>query len=193
MKSGVYLLTFSNGATYVGKTIDFERRWREHFDKMQRGKAAKNMQEAYDRYGLPRPSVLVECHCDHIDLMETYYICKLHPSLNSVGGVNVSSKELEILESNPELLKQSTPWHLNKIRELFYYKKKFLERDDDYKKVIEEVGRRVTYPTDVLTLQEMLENAEAECEVWKNDYNEILDERNRLKKMSLWRRIFNWK
>lgn len=115
MRSGVYCLTFKDGSCYVGKSIDIERRWKEHAEKFKSGKAAKNMQAAFNSYGYPNAKVLLECHSDHIDLMETYYIGKLQPQLNTIGGIYVDSEELKVLEKHSSLLECSTATHLYKI------------------------------------------------------------------------------
>lgn len=118
MNSGVYVLTFSNGAQYVGKTVNFDRRWKEHIVAMKKGVAAQALQQAYNRNGAPKARKLIECHTDHIDLMETYYICKLQPQLNAVGGVAITNSDLKVLEDYPELLQESTVSHLLKIVKL---------------------------------------------------------------------------
>lgn len=82
MTSGVYQLTFSSGDTYIGKSIDCANRWKQHADKFLKGTAAKNMQQAYNLYGMPDARVLIECHEDHIDIVEACLISRLGPTLN---------------------------------------------------------------------------------------------------------------
>jgi len=118
MESGVYQLTFADGARYVGKSINIPRRWQEHRDKFMKGTAAKNMQDRYNRYGMPDGKVLFTCHGDHIDLMESYFICLVQPELNSTPGVQLYQHELPIFEENTELLKLATSTHLSMINEL---------------------------------------------------------------------------
>jgi hypothetical protein len=74
MNSGIYKLTFPSGHYYIGKTIDFDRRWKEHLTKMENGTAAKIVQECYNTYGPPRADVLHEVHPDHIDVIEPLII-----------------------------------------------------------------------------------------------------------------------
>lgn len=83
MTSGVYQLTFSSGDTYIGKSINIEERWKQHYNKFTKGTAAKNMQAAYNRYGAPNGHILVKCHEDHIDVVEACYINRNKPTLNS--------------------------------------------------------------------------------------------------------------
>ena len=74
MASGIYRLTFSSGKYYVGKSLDLETRWKQHFNKFATGKAARPMQLEYDRCGLPQTEVIFECHKDHIDILEELLI-----------------------------------------------------------------------------------------------------------------------
>lgn len=108
MTSGIYRLTFSNGSTYIGKSNNIQRRWKEHADKMQKGKAAINMQAAFRAAGPPKGEVLLECHEDHIALMETYFIRHLHPNLNSADTVKYDTWTEDMLRINMHLLGNST-------------------------------------------------------------------------------------
>ncbi|MFI3219384.1 MAG: GIY-YIG nuclease family protein [Methylococcales bacterium] len=83
MTSGVYQLTFSSGDTYIGKSINIEERWKQHTNKMYKGTAAKNMQAAFNAYGAPMGRILRECHEDHIDVVESCFISRNKPTLNS--------------------------------------------------------------------------------------------------------------
>ena len=85
MDSGIYQLTFNNGDTYVGKSLHLRTRWRQHADKIEKGTAARNMQEAYklSGYNMPNAKVLLECHPDVLDEYEGYFINWLKPSLNT--------------------------------------------------------------------------------------------------------------
>lgn len=82
MTSGVYKLTFSSGNFYIGKSIDISVRWKQHFDKFGKGTAAKNMQAEYNTFGYPNGEVLIECHADHVDIVEACLINRLKPTLN---------------------------------------------------------------------------------------------------------------
>ncbi len=115
MTSGVYLLTFSDGNNYVGKSINIERRWKEHGEKMEKGIAAKNMQQAFKRCGHAHAQILLKCHPDHIDIMESYYICKLRPTLNSADTVAISHRDIQLFDVNKHMLEFSTSDHIQLI------------------------------------------------------------------------------
>lgn len=84
MTSGIYELTFSNGGTYIGKSIDVEARWKQHLDKLAKGNGAKPLQEAFDlSAGRFNARVLHECHPDHLDIMEECLIARMQPTLNT--------------------------------------------------------------------------------------------------------------
>lgn len=83
MTSGVYELVFLSGKTYIGKSINIEERWKQHFDKLRKGTAAKAMQYEFTHYGLPEAKILLTCHPDHIDLLETCCIARRDSELNS--------------------------------------------------------------------------------------------------------------
>lgn len=83
MISGIYQLTFPDGSRYIGKSINVEDRWTQHLDKMKKGTAAKNMQEAWNTFRSFDAEVIFECHPDHIDIMEECLIARLKPELNT--------------------------------------------------------------------------------------------------------------
>lgn len=74
MTSGIYQLNFDNQAYYIGQSQDMEARWKQHADKFIKGKAAAKMQSAYDQLGMPMTGIVIECHKDYLDIMETFYI-----------------------------------------------------------------------------------------------------------------------
>lgn len=84
MNSGIYKLTFKNGATYIGKSNDITRRWKEHAEKMAARKAAAPIQKCFEAYGFPEGDILLNCHTDYLDIAEAYFINVLSPSLNTV-------------------------------------------------------------------------------------------------------------
>jgi hypothetical protein len=113
MISGVYELSFPNGSRYIGKSMDIHRRWTEHRNSFNKGKAAKKMQECFDRYGFPDGTILYECHSDHVDLMEAYFIIKNTPSLNTSIPIRLNPDEMRILG-------ESTLLHLSTSQQLQY-------------------------------------------------------------------------
>lgn len=120
MTSGIYSLVFADTYVYIGKSINIENRWKQHWDKMSSGKAAKNVQEAFDRYGEPKASIIVECHPDHIDILETIAISKNShlPLLNSASTVDVSEADAALILKNGNLIVKSTPDHIREILNL---------------------------------------------------------------------------
>lgn len=83
MTSGVYQLTFTDGNTYIGKSINIEERYKQHMNKFYKGTAAKPMQAAYNKCGAPNACIIRECHEDHIDVVESCFIARDRPTLNS--------------------------------------------------------------------------------------------------------------
>ena len=119
MTCGIYKLTFSSGRSYIGKSIDIENRWKQHFDKLRKGTAARPMQEEFSRCGYPDTGILYICHEDHIDIIEETLIYRLNPELNTTKGrerLNSGDNELvnnsNILE---ELLASGTMGHIVEI------------------------------------------------------------------------------
>lgn len=119
MTSGIYLLEFGNPTewNYIGKSNNIERRWKEHRTKLERGTAASNLMGAYYTYGMPRFSILMECHEDHIDLMENIYINQNWGSklLNKTAPPLLSAEDQNTLIICKDLLKYSTADHLRVI------------------------------------------------------------------------------
>lgn len=85
MPSGIYQLEFETGERYIGKSVDMQQRWKQHADKLQKGTAARPMQEAYHNsgYEFPRAAIVVECHPDLLDEYEGMYINLWRPELNT--------------------------------------------------------------------------------------------------------------
>lgn len=92
MTSGIYQLNFNDQAFYVGQSINIEVRWKQHFDKFRKGTAAKKMQDAYNTYGLPDVSILLECHKDYLDMMENFYIAA---NQSYSGSLNTTAPPLD--------------------------------------------------------------------------------------------------
>ncbi len=197
MTSGVYLLTFKNGDTYIGKSNDMERRWIEHGDKLAKGKAAKNMQEAYRRSGFPNATSLIKCHVDHIDIMESYYIWKLQPNLNSAATSFLSIEDAETIEMYADSLEYSTGTHLRtavilqrKLElvsdELIFLKEhiKVLEVKRTKEEIVTETGKvAASY---MKRNEELLE----EIEKLNDEANKLHRENTQLKKRTLWNFLF---
>ena len=114
MTSGIYKLTFRSGRYYIGKSVDIAGRWRQHYDKLRKGMGAVRLQVEFNRYKDYNQEVLLECHPDHIDIMETYFINMGDKSmmLNTTFPAPLSRAEYEPILANPDMLKFSTSTHI---------------------------------------------------------------------------------
>lgn len=99
MDSGIYRLTYKTGETYIGKSIHLNIRWKQHFDKLSKGKAAKEMQDAYyaSDHEYPETEVLLYCHPDMLDYYEGYFINDLKPVLNTAIPTELTEHAKAIL------------------------------------------------------------------------------------------------
>ena len=88
MTTGIYRLTFLDGTTYIGQSVDMEVRFEQHCKNMLKNKASEKMQYAYKHFGLPKQDFLVTCHRDHLDILEAFYINSLRPVLNTERPVS---------------------------------------------------------------------------------------------------------
>lgn len=146
MPSGIYKLTFVDNSFYIGKSISISNRWKQHFDKFIKGKAASNMQQAYDNYGAPSGEIIFRCHKDHIDIAEELFIHRLKPPLNGTYPedpfIGFSSEQIQEMA---ELLTLSTVEHIKLIKSLTTNKHDSLailkERDDEIKNLEEMIDR----------------------------------------------------
>lgn len=140
MTSGVYELKFANGDRYIGKSINIETRWKQHFDKLTKGTAAKNMQSAFNRYGAPDGDILLECHSDHIDIMEAVYIARHKPELNSDRPVDpFPGVDIDWYVNNTNLLSCSTLTHMEGLVEGGKREKKFISDTNKLKSEVKEL------------------------------------------------------
>ncbi len=105
MDSGIYRLTYRTGETYVGKSIHLTTRWKQHFDKLKKGTAAKNMQDAFYASGghFPKTEVLLYCHPDMLDYYEGYFINHLRPPLNTAIPQELPELSKEVLVEHANL------------------------------------------------------------------------------------------
>ena len=115
MTSGIYRLTFEDGSTYIGKSINIEKRWEEHTKSMLQNKAAAKMQAAYKRCGLPRGEIMLTMHPDHIDIIEAYLIAHLQPDLNTSVASCMDKADFDNLISDPMFLAESTAHHVSRL------------------------------------------------------------------------------
>ncbi len=117
MNSGVYVLRFGPDYFYIGKADDIPRRWDQHRKDFLAGKHTKKMQWAYDTFGMPDFIVQMECHSDHIDLLES--ICIRHNwseyCLNGNKPKEVPYDEAQVLINNADLTQLSTATQKRRI------------------------------------------------------------------------------
>lgn len=136
MTTGVYKLIFAEGVEYIGKSIDIEQRWNEHYTSMLRNKAAAKLQSAYKVYGIPKGIVLIECHRDHIDFLEDYYIEVERPMLNTVRlDSTMNIEDFELVRRNEHLLQKSTMDHLKLLDE---YETALENADEEINELLQE-------------------------------------------------------
>ena len=118
MASGIYQLTFTNGMRYIGKSNDIDRRWKEHKYNFDNNKAAAKMQAEFKRCGYPTAEVLLNCHKDHLDILETYLIATMRPELNTRIELPISRDDYYALMQQSQLLEDSTVEHIKFISNL---------------------------------------------------------------------------
>ena len=119
MNSGIYRLTFSSGKFYIGKSIDVDTRWKQHFNKFATNKAARPMQLEYEKCGLPKTEVIFNCHRDHIDILEEWLIdeYKCENMLNTTyPEVERSDAGATLINKSKKLLQLSTFEHLEMLQ-----------------------------------------------------------------------------
>lgn len=190
MASGIYRLTFSSGKFYIGKSLDLETRWKQHFNKFATGKAARPMQIEYDRCGLPDTHVIFYCHQDHIDIMEEWLIdeYKCGDMLNTTYPKITRTDEIAtLINRNNDLLQLSTWEHLQLLDTL--------KQEVAKRRILQEAAEHET------------EQLRSEGYIMDSDYVEIVDlandfkesllkkkaELTRLQNLSWWDRLFNYK
>ena len=134
MASGIYKLTFSSGKYYIGKSLDLETRWKQHFNKFATGKAARPMQLEYDKCGLPKTEVIFDCHKDHIDILEEWLIdqYKGPDMLNTTYPQVERTAELaDLINNSHGLLEKSTWDHLHYMEKYQEIARKAIDLADE--------------------------------------------------------------
>jgi hypothetical protein len=190
MAAGIYRLTFSSGKYYIGKSLDLETRWKQHFNKFATGKAARPMQLEYDRCGLPDTEVIFDCHQDHIDILEEWLIDQFKgpDMLNTTYPKIERTEEIAaLINNNRDLLRVCTWDHLKLIgaseqkvenyRQMATLAKNMVKRLRDKGYILDE-----DYVEAVNTAQE-----------YRDRYRVYQKELQRLSKLSWWDRLFNYK
>jgi hypothetical protein len=190
MASGIYRLTFASGKFYIGKSLDLETRWKQHFNKFATGKAARPMQIEYDLHGLPQTEAIFYCHQDHIDIMEEWLIdqFKCPQMLNTTyPKLERTDDIVELINNNRDLLNLCTWDHL-----------KIIARSEDLVNQAE---------VEKAQAQQMLEEYKSTGYIIDQDYLDVVDlanefrersqtrkqELQRLSKLNWYDRLFNYK
>lgn len=195
MPSGIYKLTFADNSFYIGKSISISNRWKQHFDKFIKGKAASNMQQAYDTHGAPNGEILFKCHKDHIDITEEMFIHRLKPPLNGTYPddpfVGMSLYEIQEVA---QLLSLSTIDHIKRIKSLEQTKKEALSIISKHNDELAELELTISDLQEIRS-QEVLDNdTNGYIELLKTD-NFTLSQENQALRAKLsapwWKRWFN--
>lgn len=180
MDSGIYCLGWGKSKHfYIGKSDNIPKRWKQHKRSFETGKHAVKMQECYDREGPPTYSVFLTCHSDHVDLYESMIIrANLGPlCLNGALPKEVPLEDQKILLEAGEYIELSTADHIKMIEDT----KANLTSKTEELEQIKSLGIR------------MPQDWQEEIDVLVHAVNIQKREINRLKSMSLWNRIFNFK
>lgn len=75
MTCGIYKLNFKGtDKAYIGKSVNIEYRFTGHLRSFKRGEASKKMRNAYEQYGPPTLSILLECKEDDLSFNENKLI-----------------------------------------------------------------------------------------------------------------------
>jgi len=189
MSSGIYVLEFATDLYYIGKSDNIPRRWEEHRQSFIKGSHTKRMQHAYNRYGMPQFRVVLECHKDHIDVMESIVIHYNASITNLVNGnkpAKVPEDDTELLINADDELKLSTAEHIRLLREAAreasHYKEKYC--------VLKSSG--ILLPKEIETMPEDLDSALSSNKRLYEENSQLQDKVRKLMSRSLWQRIFNY-
>jgi hypothetical protein len=173
----------------VGKSLDLETRWKQHFNKFATGKAARPMQLEYDRCGLPQTEVIFDCHRDHIDILEELLIDQLkgpdmlnttYPQVNRTDEVSI------LINNSRDLLNLSTFEHLELLHRVERKITEIREQKQESDDALESM-RANGYIID-----QDYRDALALTNKFKDRYFEHKRELQRLQKLSWWDRLFNY-
>lgn len=190
MASGIYRLTFSSGKYYIGKSLDLETRWKQHFNKFATGKAARPMQLEYDRCGLPQTEVIFDCHRDHIDILEELLIeqFKGPDMLNTTyPDCDLTDQVAILINKSKELLHASTFEHLEMIHSSQNRISKAQQAQTEAEEALED------YKANGYIINQDYLDAVALANEFKNRMLSRKAELVRLSKLGWWDRLFNYK
>ena len=198
MDSGIYRLTYNTGETYVGKSIHLKTRWKQHFDKLSKGKAAVNMQDAYynSDHEYPKTEVLLYCHPDMLDYYEGYFINHLKPPLNTSIPDPLPADAIAIIvqHANKGFAVYSV---VNMIELLEQYSSEVLalnELEADYHELSESWADRATRDNwakeDYVKVMEGREELEAYALTLEVEVESLQAWRFRVERASWWQRLW---
>jgi GIY-YIG catalytic domain len=195
MKSGIYKLTFDNGSIYIGKSLDMERRWEEHSNSFRKGTAAKKMQNAYILAGFPNAEVLLECHPDHLDLMESAFMYAHTPDLNTTQPIRLTPEEITTLFDNTDILVQSTSDHIDEINNLYDIIDKLKDARDAAEEEVEDLSIARTEQELKIEMGRKYHALKGEYDVLLHNYKTVNTEvkkiKDEYKNKSWWKRLLN--
>ena len=103
---GIYLLTFSNGDTYIGRSVNIKKRVYTHDYQLRYNKHANTfIQSVYNKHGNFTYEILEEVIDELQSEREVYWINELSPTLNLTKGGDGGEllTEDEVNELNAEL------------------------------------------------------------------------------------------
>jgi len=199
MTSGIYQLTFSDGSTYVGQSINIEARLDQHLEKLAKGKGARPLQECFNRCGLKfSAKTLFKCHSDHLDIMEAYYIDTIHPNLNTIFPSNrLRSMSEADRDSIIQWLDISTLEHLSLLNSQYTLVSQYRELEQILTNKCDQLSERrskeeIAFDTSkrVLQLEQRLALKQDDIEILKEE----VDHANRLiayYKLPWWKKLLS--
>lgn len=132
MTAGIYALVFGaedmETLYYIGKSVDIDKRWQEHMNKLIKGTAAKAMQEAYQKHGEPEFHIIKTCHPDHLDVLEPLYI-EMYKLEHTYNCINASIPEIydRPTQQTLRLVNSDQYWDLSTLEHL-----KMLDNTEDH-------------------------------------------------------------
>ena len=122
MTIGIYLLKFINtDKSYIGQSINIERRFSKHLQDMRNQKHSHKLNKAFIDYGSPSLHIIHTCKPEDLNNMENHYI-KLYDCVNNGFNTQEEAQSFPVLlgENNP-FSKYSNEGIVNVLRSLILY------------------------------------------------------------------------
>jgi GIY-YIG catalytic domain len=192
MTSGIYLLKFSKGSVYVGQAVNISQRWKQHNDKFLKGQAANKMQYAFNTQGMPEGSILIECHKDYLDILETFYINLFKDAnfdmLNTVIPKLNPAINYDLLVAFKDLLQNSSTGIINALIETTHQVKELTKEVEELKEPIDWREQEITIRERERFNTEWSENKAVEAMKALEKANKALET---LKSRTFIQRLFN--